>query len=90
MTEKLNEIELKLRTGQVITHEDAADLFQITYFGSLAMLHNGLTRDDLLVLLRRRFPNNEDLAAAMRATMLRVDAAVKTAGKEARKAPDAG
>lgn len=74
MTSPLAAIEAKLRNGDPVTYEDAADIFQYTMVGSATMQNNSLTREDVLRLVRERFPTQEQLAASLRDMLAMFDA----------------
>lgn len=74
MTSPLAAIEAKLRNGDPITYEDAADIFQYTMVGSATMQHNGLNREDVLRIVRERFPDPEQLAVSLRGMLAMFDA----------------
>jgi hypothetical protein len=69
MTNRLDEIRAKLETGQMITHEDAADIFGLTTTGKATMLNYGVSRDDILSRLRAIYPDEETLTDACRAML---------------------
>jgi hypothetical protein len=73
MTDRLDEIAAKLRSGQDITHDEAADLFELTMIGNAMMIYNGLTRNDIVARLRARFPDAAALGAHLRPLLAAFD-----------------
>jgi anthranilate phosphoribosyltransferase len=73
MTDLLDEIGAKLRSGQDITYNDAADLFEQTLTGKYAMVCNGLSRADILARLHAKFPDAAALSAYMRQMLAALD-----------------
>lgn len=69
----LDRLEAKLRSGEQMTYEDAADLFENTIVGQSALRSSGLTRAGLLALMRKRFPTPEELTMNVRAHLRRFD-----------------
>jgi hypothetical protein len=57
MNDRLGEIAAKIRSGQDITYDDAADMFELTMVGSAAMKFNRLSRADVMARLHAQFPN---------------------------------
>lgn len=66
MISRLDELEAKLRRGETVTYDEGADLFDSTLTGKIIMEQNKLTRDDVLELLRAKFPTPEMLTASLR------------------------
>lgn len=61
---RLDEIEAKLTGGEIITYEDAADIFENTVIGrSIGKTH---TRADLIARMREKYPTVDALTAVVR------------------------
>lgn len=73
MTDRLSELDAKLRNGEIFTYEDAADLFELTTMGQHIMNFNGLDRAAIVELLRRRLPTPEKLTEALLGILLMID-----------------
>lgn len=69
MPDRMDEIEAMLRSGQTITYEIAAELFELTGTGR----STGLTREQAIERLRTRFPTEQLLTAAMRGYLEALD-----------------
>jgi hypothetical protein len=73
MNDRLDEIGAKLQSGQDITFDDAADIFEQTMIGSAAMVFNGLSRADVLARLHAKFPDAAALSAHVRQMLAALD-----------------
>lgn len=69
----LDRLEAKIRNGEPMTYEDAADLFEHTIVGQAAIRSSGLTRAGILALMRKRFPTTEELTMNIRAYLKAYD-----------------
>lgn len=67
--DRLEQIEAKLRAGESVSYEDAADLFELTTIGRLFRV----PRTEALALLRAKFPDAQQLTAAMRGYLAAFD-----------------
>lgn len=59
---RLDEIEAKLTGGEIITYDDAADIFENTVIGRSI----GKTRAELIARMREKYPTVEALTAVVR------------------------
>jgi hypothetical protein len=73
MNNRLDEIAAKLRSGQDMTYDDAADLFELTMIGSAAMKFNGLSRADIMARLHAQFPDAATLSNYVRQKLVMLD-----------------
>lgn len=73
MTNSVDSIEARLRAGEDISYDDAADLFQFTQTGQAY----GVERAEILVYIRARFPTEAALSASMREHLAAFDALVR-------------
>jgi anthranilate phosphoribosyltransferase len=79
MTDRLGELEEKLRKGENISYEEGADIFELTITGKLIMQQNQLDHAAILALLRSRFPTVEALSESLRQMFEAYDNAAKRA-----------
>lgn len=77
MTDRLGELEAKLRAGENISYEEGADIFELTITGKLIMQQSQLNHAAVLDLLRSRFPTVEAMSESLRLMFEAYDSVAK-------------